>query len=115
MYSEFPHRIVIEKQGPPIPDELGGFISNGTESIEVDAFVDTPKTFERLEAQKLEHTFDRYVYVKNNIGNLIDTKQDRILYQDVSYRIVSDLEDQGGIGEIYRFAIKREDGVNNAN
>lgn len=104
-FEEFPHIIKIIGL-VKVDDGMGGAIEE-VESLKFtrDAFVDTPSSNEVRQASKLDFNFDRYVYVNNNNG--IDVHSDLIEYQDDKYKIVGELEDQGGQGLIWRFAIKK--------
>lgn len=105
LFNEFPHTVEVHAK-TYIEDGAGGHTETDEVVKQLECFVDTPSSNERLQAARLEFTFDRYLYFRYN--ELEHLAKDMILvYLGVRYEFVSDFEDQGGQQEIVRAAIRR--------
>ena len=68
------------------------------------AFMDTPKTNEVLKYREMGKTLSRNLYIKYGV-DIKDT--DKIFFRGTEYKIVGDLENQGGQDEVIKIPLKR--------
>lgn len=102
MYDEFPHEVdVLEKR--KTSDGAGGFKLQWVPVETIAAFVDTPSSKEQYYAQQLGNPLSRYMYYPYRA----DFKSDmRLQYEGEIYEFAGRAEDQGGMHEIMRVALK---------
>lgn len=106
MYDEFPHKVVVLQYVEGSEDELGN-VQDGEWLTLYDAFacfIDTPTATEKYNAMQMKHQLDRYMYYPYGA----DIKpNNRIRFEGVEYEVETDPEDQGGMHEFMRVALKR--------
>ncbi|MEH6941524.1 phage head closure protein [Bacillus sp. JJ722] len=102
MADDFPHEVEIHTK-QRIPDGVGGYISDWAKLSDLDAFVDTPTSRERYEAQQLSNPLDRYMYFEYGADL---TSVMRIKHNSDLYELAGRPEDQGGADEVMRVALK---------
>lgn len=104
--DEFPHTATVLHFVEGSEDELGN-VQDGEWLTLYDVFacfIDTPTATEKYNAMQIKHQLDRYMYyaygadIKPNI---------RIRFDGIEYEVETDAEDQGGMNEIMRVALKR--------
>jgi len=103
MYDEFPHEIIVLEQ-KTIPDGRGGSRKEWTVASTIYGFMDTPTSKELLYAMQMAKKLDRYLYYP--FGQQIDSKA-RLRFENVDYELAGEGEDQGGMNEIMRVALKK--------
>lgn len=104
--DEFPHVVVVLQFVEGTEDELGN-VQDGEWLPLYDAFacfIDTPSATEKYNAMQIKHQLDRYMYYAYGADIKPNT---RIRFEGVEYEVETDAEDQGGMHEIMRVALKR--------
>lgn len=105
MYEEFPHIVVIKEYGSGIEDGMGGELPPDWTTKEENfvCFIDTPTAKERYNAMQLNHKLDRYMYYPYRTDIVPGM---RVIHEDTTYETETKAEDQGGMHEIMRIALK---------
>lgn len=103
--NEFPHTVVIKKFVEGADDGMGGELPPDwtVKEENFSCFIDTPTAKEVYNAMQLNHKLDRYMYYPYRTDILPDM---RVVHDDVVYEAETKAEDQGGMHEIMRIALK---------
>lgn len=100
--ARYPHTVSVlvkTKQS----DGGGGSIVSWSLLFSMKAFLDTPTSKERYQAQQLQNPLDRYLYYPYRTD--IDSTM-RIKYENELYEVAGRPEDQGGQKRVMRVALK---------
>ncbi|MGE7092532.1 phage head closure protein [Lysinibacillus sp. NPDC048646] len=101
-YDEFPHTVeVVEKKR--ISDGAGGFKTDWSPIDTIEAFVDTPTSKERYYAYQTDNPLERYMYYPYRTDL---TAFMRLRFEGEIYAFAGRPEDQGGMHEKMRVALK---------
>ena len=105
MNDEFPHTVVIKEYVSGIDDGMGGEKPPDWVEKEADfaCFIDTPTAKEVYNAMQLNHKLDRYMYFPYRTDIMPGM---RVIHDDTIFEIETKAEDQGGMHEIMRIALK---------
>lgn len=101
-YNEFPHSVTVESK-QKVSDGSGGFKTEWAKFADMNAFVDTPSSKERLIAQQAQNPLDRYMYYPYR-KDILSTM--RVIFDGDIYELAGRAEDQGGQHEVMRVALK---------
>lgn len=100
--DEFPHAVeIVEKK--KIPDGAGGSSTIWVTVDTIDAFVDTPSSKEQYYAQQLGNPLSRYMYFEYRTDILATMN---LRFEGETYALAGRPEDQGGMHEVMRVALK---------
>lgn len=105
MNDEFPHNVVIKQFVEGEDDGFGGSTKPEWTVKEANftCFIDTPNATERYNAMQLNHKLDRYMYFPYRTDIIPGM---RVIHDDITYETETKAEDQGGMHEIMRIALK---------
>lgn len=126
LYDEYPHTVIIrhlveektddsgqveyDELGNPIyvEDELGNNVSSDWQVFDdnFECFIDTPSADEKYAAMQVNHRLDRFMYYPYRTDVLTGM---RVEHEAVLYEVALKAEDQGGLNEIMRVALKEVD------
>lgn len=100
--NEFPHTVeIVEKR--KVPDGAGGSTTTWVTVATLEAFVDTPTSKEQYYAQQLNNPLSRYMYYQYRTDL---TSAMQLRYENEIYAFAGRPEDQGGMHEKMRVALK---------
>ena len=102
--NEFPH-IVQVIPTTSIVDEIGGVVVVEGEPKSMRAFVDTPKSSEKFDYEKIGVTVSRAMFWPYNIAIL---PTDRIQFEGEKFELASEPMDQGGQHLVNRALLKKQ-------
>lgn len=108
--NEFPHKAKLIIPGQQVSDGGGGYTIEESTTQEIQCFIDTPNSSQKFNAMKLNQQLDRYMYVPYSLLEVIDTKTMTLEYSNKMFEFSSELEDQGGMNEVLKVALKEVDG-----
>jgi len=100
--DEFPHEIeVVQKK--KVSDGAAGFETKWHPVDTIECFVDTPTSKEQYYAQQLGNPLERYMYYEYRTDL---TSSMRLRFEGAIYAFAGRPEDQGGMHEKMRVALK---------
>ena len=102
-YDEFPH-VVDALVETKVPNGSGGFKVVWLPGKTINALMDTPSSKEQLYAMQMAKSLDRFMYYPYGV-DLSSYK--RFSFDGVTYETAGASEDQGGMHEVMRVALKK--------